>query len=412
MNRTRRALLCAATLIAVTLPVLPPTATTAAAAGGTGGGRPNCVSSPRPAPGSEARAIVDIARTAQSELGLRSVILRVTRGGREVVTAATGESMTGVPATPDMHLRVGSVGIEYMGTVLLELVDEGRVSLDDPVSRWLPDLPHANEITLRMLGNSTSGLHDYVTDPVFLAELGAHPFRHWTPQELVGISTAHDLWYEPGTNWSYSHANFVLLGAALEKITGIRLDHLLRRRVTGPLGLPDTRNSFTPEIAPPPVLHAFSSGRGTYEETTYWNPSWTTAPGAVLTSHICDLARSARGIGRGELLSPEAFAIQLDPGTVGLGHETRACPRTVCLRNTGRWHFGMGFIVDHDWIYTNPSFTGYAAISAYFPGSDLAVAVSATEGPDTDLVNPAEEIQHRIAALLTPGHVPGGPDSA
>ncbi|MEU3917998.1 serine hydrolase domain-containing protein [Streptomyces sp. NPDC029004] len=102
---------------------------------------------------------------------------------------------------------------------------------------------------------------DYVTDPGFLAALAAAPFRQWTPEEPVGISTALPRWYEPGTNWSYSHANFVLLGAALEKITGTRLGVLLKRRIMGPLGLRDTRNSFTPDIQPP-VLHAFTDERG------------------------------------------------------------------------------------------------------------------------------------------------------
>ncbi|WP_329112343.1 hypothetical protein [Streptomyces sp. NBC_01353] len=68
-----------------------------------------------------------------------------------------------------------------------------------------------------------------------------------------------------------------LLGAALEKITGARLDLLLEREVLGPLGLRESRNSFTPDI-PTPVLHAFTAERGTYEESTFWNPSWTTAP--------------------------------------------------------------------------------------------------------------------------------------
>lgn len=215
MSRIRTALVCAAALIAAALP--------AAGAGAVSGRQPppaSCATSPAPA-GGQARQFRDIARRAQQDLGLNAVVLRVTRDGKEVVTAALGQSMTGVPATADMHLRSGSVAIAYMGDVLLQLVDEHEVGLDDPVSRWLPDLPHGGEITLRMLAASTSGLHDYVTDPKFVAALEAAPFRQWTAKELLAHSLAHPLWYAPGTNWSYSHANFVLLGAALEKITGI-----------------------------------------------------------------------------------------------------------------------------------------------------------------------------------------------
>ncbi|WP_240800397.1 beta-lactamase family protein [Streptomyces sp. ICN441] len=380
---------------------------TAAAPGQAAGTGPPCAASPPPG-GGEARKALDVARQAKAEQHLNSVLVRVTRDGEEVLTAALGQSMTGVPARPAMHFRAGSVAIVYLGIVLLQLVDERKARLDDPLSRWLPDAPHAREITLRMLGASTSGLRDYVTDPKFLAALEAAPFRHWTPEELLAYPAAHPLWYEPSTGWSYSHANFVLLGAALEKISGTPLDELLRQRVMDPLGLAATRDRSTPEI-PQPVLHAFTKERGPYEESTFWNPSWTTAPGAVLTTHICDLARSAEAVGTGELLSPAAFRTQLDPGTVGLGGGTKTCPATVCLKNTDAEHFGLGVLVMNGWILTNPSFSGYAAVQAYLPAERLAIAVATTKGKDTPEGNTAQTIMNGIAEALAPGHpAPGG----
>ncbi|MEU5595881.1 serine hydrolase domain-containing protein [Streptomyces sp. NPDC020298] len=350
-----------------------------------------------------ARRVSDIVRKAQRELDLKAVLVRVTVNGGEVVTDATGESMAGVPATPDMHFRSGAVAFAYLTTVLLQLVDEGRVGLDEPVSRRLPGLPHGDGITLRMLGDSTSGLHDYVTDPAFVKRFYADPFRQWTPRELLAYSLSHPLWYEPGSNWSYSHANFVLLGQALEKITGTPLDRLLRERVLDPLGLSGTANGFTPEI-PSPVLHAYDAERGRYEESTFWNPSWTTAPGAVLTSDICDLARSARGIGSGELLSRHSHQVQLDPGTPGLGTPTAGCPATVCLKQTDALHFGMGVIVSNGWVVQNPSFAGFAAVQAYEPDEKLAIAVSTTVGQKAPQGNTAQTITARIAAALAPDH--------
>ncbi|MEY9963523.1 D-alanyl-D-alanine carboxypeptidase [Streptacidiphilus sp. MAP12-16] len=397
MTRTRTAVLCAATLIAATLPTMAGAATRTVARESHA-----CVSSPKPARG-EARRVLATAKRAKKELDLKSVLLRVTVNGRPLVTDALGESMTRVPAEPDMHFRAGSVGIAYLGTILLQLVEERKVRLDDPVSRWLPELPHAHRITLRMLGSSTSGLADYVTDPQFISALEAAPFRQWTRAEVVGISTGHPLLYRPGTNWSYSHANFQILGAALEKITHTRLDRLLEQRVTGPLRLRDTRNSYTPDIQAP-VLHAFTAERGSYEESTFWNPSWTTAPGAVITTDICDLARSAQAIGAGELLSRRAYRVQLDPGTVGLGKATRTCPATVCLTNTEATHFGLGIIVLNGWIVQNPSFSGYAAIQAYLPAEHLAIAVATTKGPTTPDGNTAQTIAERIAAVLAPSH--------
>ncbi|MET9890281.1 serine hydrolase domain-containing protein [Streptomyces sp. NPDC006465] len=379
-------------------------ATAASGAASDGGHRRPCVSSRLPDSG-PARDVLRIAEQAKREMDLKSVILRVTVDGREVITTALGESMTGVPAEPAMHFRNGNVAISYMGTTLLRLVDEGKVGLDDPVGRWLRDLPHGlgNRITLRMLGASTSGLVDYVTSPGFSDTVSADPFRQWTAEELVAISTSKPLWYEPGTNWSYSHANFVLLGAALEKITGTPLDVLLRQKVMGPLGLRETSNSSTPDI-PTPVLHAFTADRGTYEESSFWNPSWTTAPGAVQTTDICDLARSAAGIGSGELLSPSAYQELLNPGTVGLGHATKTCPATVCIANTEATHYGMGLLVLNDWISQHPLFFGYTAAQAYLPAKDLAIAVSTTKGRNTPDGHTAQTITQRIAAALVPGH--------
>ncbi|WP_406048111.1 beta-lactamase family protein [Streptomyces virginiae] len=394
-GRARTALLCATALLGTVLPAGGAWAVT-----GTGAPGASCVASPEPT-GGEAKQILDIAEAAQKELDLNAVLLRVTRDGREVVTVALGESMTGVPATADMHFRAGSVAIVYMGIAMLQLVEDGKADLDDPISRWLPDAPHADEITLRMLGASTSGLRDYVPDPKFLAALYADPFRQWTPDELVGISAAHPLLYEPGTSWSYSHANFVLLGQALEKISGMPLAEVMKRQITGPTGLDNTRNSFTPQIEEP-VLHSFDAERGKYEESTYWNPSWTTAPGAVLNTHICDLARSAEVVGTGELLSPQSFKVQLDPGTVGLGGNTPGCAPKDCFRQLPARHFGYGVIVQNGWIQSNPSFAGYAAIQAYLPSEHLAIAVSTTVGPKGPETNTAQTIAGRIAAVLTP----------
>ncbi|MFC9399342.1 serine hydrolase domain-containing protein [Streptomyces sp. NPDC057027] len=403
-TRSRGALLCAALLaLAVQTAAAPALASRPedpGSPGGPGHGGRDCVRTERPL-GGKARRILDITRKAKSDLKLKSVELRVTIDGREVVTDALGESMTGVPAEPDMHFRAGSVAFAHIGTVLLQLVEEGRVDLDDTVEQWLPTVPKANRITLRMLATNTTGLHDYVTDPAFLAELEPHPFRQWTPAQLLSYPYSHSFWYEPGTSWSYSHANYLLLVQALEKITGTRIDELVKERVTGPLGMRNTQNNFTPDI-PRPVLHAFTSDRGFYEESTFWNPSWTTAPGAVITTHICDLATSARAIGSGELLSYRSYRTLLNPGTVGLGGASATCPASICLKQTEAKHFGLGVIVVNGWVLQNPSFSGYAAIQAYLPSKGLAIAVSATKDPDTPDGNMAEVVAQRIAAALAP----------
>lgn len=363
-----------------------------------GGRTAGCAPTARPR-GIAAR-IVGIAETTRRELDLSAAVVRVTVGGREVVTTAVGESTAGIPADTNMRFRVGSVAIAYLNILLLQLVDRGVVTLDDPIARWLPALRRADKVTLRMLGSSTSGYPDYESYPPFVARLYADPFQHWSERKLIGLALSRPQWYEPGTNWSYSHANFVILGQVLERITGTPLRSLLRRQVLDPLGLTATRSEDTSAI-PGPVLHSYTIERGRFEDATYWNPSWTTAAGAVLTSNICDLGTSARAVGTGRLISARALRTQLEPGTVGLGAPTGTCPAAICMHQTEKHHFGLGVTVQNGWIQQTPSFAGYSAVQTYLPGRDIAIAVATTRGRTTTEVNSAETVANRIAALLT-----------
>ncbi len=184
-----------------------------------------------------AAAIGAIARDAMSMYDLKGLILRVTIDGEEVITTALGESMSGVPATTDMHFRNGAVAISYVATVLLQLVDEGTVGLDDTISTWLPDLPDADRVTLRMLANMTSGYPDYLRNPEMVKALYEDPFRQWTAQERIDYGLSTPRLFEPGTNWDYSHNGYVIMGLALEKITGKPMAVLMQERIFAPLGL-------------------------------------------------------------------------------------------------------------------------------------------------------------------------------
>lgn len=408
----RTALLCAALLMSAA-PLVAVPAGHADAAAGVRRGPGDCAASPAPAPGpagDRARAVADAVAKVRHDLKLRSVITRVTRDGRDVWTGALGPSMTGVPARTDMRFRAGSVGIAFMGVMLMQLVDEKRVSLTDPISRWLPEVPHADQITLGMLGDSTSGIQDYVKNPAFVAELLAHPFKQWTPQELLALANPQTPLYAPGKNFSYSHANYVLLGAALERITHTRLDHLLQQRIYPRFGLRATANSFTPDI-PAPALHAFTTARGPFEESSFWNPSWTTAPGAVITMDVCDLARAGRGVGVGTTLTRQGHQTFLNPGTVGLGTPQPYlpggdCPAAICIPQTAAAHYGLGALVVNGWVFQNPSFTGYAALMAYLPSQHLTIAVSVTTSADTDpdIVNAGKNVAVAISQALVPSN--------
>ncbi|MFF1303499.1 hypothetical protein [Streptomyces sp. NPDC058307] len=112
----------------------------------------------------------------------------------------------------------------------------------------------------------------------------------------------------------------------------------------------------------------------------------------MVVQNICDLNRSARAIGTGELLSKKSFRTPIEPGTVGLGHATSSCPASVCLANTAAQHFGLGFLVVNGWILSNPSFSGYPGMQAYLPKQQLSIAVSVTTAPKSPQGNSARPL--------------------
>src|SRR5206468_2871392 len=236
----------------------------------------------------QASAIAKMVQDAVRTEHLRAVIVKVTQGDKVVLSQAYGESMTGVPATTAMHFRNGAVAFAYLGTLLMQLVDEHKVKLDDTIERWMPDLLEANKVTLKMLANQTSGYPDFETDPKWLAAFNADPFHIFTFEERLKIAFSRPTMFEPGSNWGYAHTNFMILGEILSKIGGKPLDALLREKVFVPMGLKNTTASQTSEM-PSPILHAFDSERRTAlkipsnvaftEESTFWNPQWGTPMG-------------------------------------------------------------------------------------------------------------------------------------
>jgi CubicO group peptidase (beta-lactamase class C family) len=325
-----------------------------------------CTSSGR-AQDEKGQQVADLVSEARTKHGLAAVLCGVWSGNDEVITLALGQSMTGVPATKDMHLRVGGVTLTCVCTALLRLVDERSLSLDDKLSRWYPKLPHADAVTLRMLANCTSGYPDYVLSQAFLDEFKKDPFRQWRAEELIDIGLATPSLYKPGTGWNYSHTNFVILGEVLQKVGGRPVGALLERHILEPLGLKETDYPANAEMRPP-VLHAFSSDRGVYEDSTYWSPSWTSHSGQM-TSTLHDLGVLARAIGSGSLLSAQSRKEQVAPTMVGLG------------RNRKDLYYGLGVILINGWMAQNPMFGGYNLIFAHLAAKRLSIVLATTMGP-------------------------------
>jgi CubicO group peptidase (beta-lactamase class C family) len=213
----------------------------------------------------------------------------------------------------------------------------------------------------------------------------------------------------------------VLLGLALEKATGQEMPKLLSDKILRPLGLTNTVNSITAEI-PSPALHAFTSERraalkipaGTpfYEDSTYWDPSWTITHGAIQTTNIYDLEATARGIGSGQLLTPDSYQKLVSTDLRGKTRKQPGC--TTCDEMTDIYTYGLGIVITGNWLVQNPMFAGYAAIEAYLPSQKIAIAVAVTFAPEAfddqgNYRNEADTLFRKIAAELAPDDAPPTP---
>jgi CubicO group peptidase (beta-lactamase class C family) len=350
---------------------------------------------------------------------LKAVVIKVTKGSSTVTTRAFGDSMDGVPATTAMHFRNGAVAFEYLATLLMEFVDEHKVTLNDTIERWMPTLPEAGQVTLKMLANQTTGYPDFETDPAWLAAFNTDPFHIWTFNERLKYAFARPVQFSPGTNWSYSHTNFMILGEILSKIGHEPLDALLREKVLGPMGLTNTTGTETSDV-PGPVLHSFSSERRValgipphrsfYEEATFWNAQWGTPIGANETTDINDMATTAVEVGTGALLSRSSYHAMTDPNLLGFGHTQPNCAHS-CFKQMNIYNFGIGVVRSGSWLLQDPLLSGEGSTEAYLPPQKITIAAVVTFLPGAfdsqgNYSNSSEQIFRAVGAYLAPKDAP------
>jgi len=301
-----------------------------------------------------------------------------------------------------MHFRIGGVGWQYLATVMLRMVEQnpGTFALTDSVAKWYPAYPNADRTTVRMLAASSAGFGDYITPPLFVADLMADPLRYWSADDLLARSVLPyqpPQFDDPGQYWRYSHSDFVMLGAILEKVSGKKYSVLLQDLVLDPLGLRDTRLQF--DAAPQlPVLHTLAEGD--FQDSTYWNPSFVSW--AALTSNICDLGAWTRAFGTGSLLSPAFKGETTAPVNVGLPNMP---PGGVPPFVTPDTYFGLGTVVYPPWVVQRAAYWGMYTTTAYDTTTGISLSATISLSPDSPPdIQPSNEIVTAISLLLTPGH--------
>jgi CubicO group peptidase (beta-lactamase class C family) len=152
-------------------------------------------------------------------------------------TAGLADIQTGTAPTANTNFSYRSITKSFVSTVILQLAGQGRLNLDDPISKYGGGVPGGNQITIRELAEMRSGLFNYSSSSGFREGFTTNPGRDWTPEELIGFGLAGQTQFAPGTSYQYSNTNTLLLGQVIAAVDGKTWDQAVARNVAGPLGL-------------------------------------------------------------------------------------------------------------------------------------------------------------------------------
>jgi D-alanyl-D-alanine carboxypeptidase len=259
---------------------------------------------------------------AVHDAGMYGTYSTVRDGGAEWRGAAgVADVRTGRPVRPGMLHRIGSVSKAFTSVALLQQVERGRLELDAPIGRYLPDLvpgERGQKVTVRMLLNHTSGIGDYVFGAfpslaqASPASIDDNRFKKFRPEELVRLGLAAPATGEPGQRWSYSNTNYVIAGLLLAKLTGTGAEDYITRNVIRKAGLSDTSYPRTPFILGPhskayEALYGFIDPPRDY---SVYDMSWAYTAGAVVST-MEDVNTFYRELLGGRLLGARALAEML-----------------------------------------------------------------------------------------------------
>lgn len=316
--------------------------------------------------------------------------------GKEAWSSIRGVTALGGNLRPtlDLHTRVGSITKTMVGTLILQLVDEGQLTLEQTVDRWYPDLPRAREITVEMLGRMSSGIASYTFSDKFTDQYFAHPEKAWTEDELLKIAFAAPRVFEPGKGFQYCNTNFVMLGQIVEKLRALSLEEALQKHLFEPLKM--TYSSYPAGLDLPEPYWNGCTLQGTPDGTTqpvdatHWSPTFGAGAGQAV-SNFHDLSIWARALGQGTTLKPETQKARLLPNTYSSKGERHYC-------------FGVG--QENGWIGHAGTLPGYNTQVSYLPERDIAIVVMANTDTPGDHGLPAVDAFQLLAAAIAPDRKP------
>ncbi|HKD18132.1 MAG TPA: serine hydrolase domain-containing protein [Thermoanaerobaculia bacterium] len=338
------------------------------------------------------RAAIDAAaRDALASTGAPSASVAVVRGGAIVYLQAYGSARLDPPeaARPAMRYSIGSVSKQFTATAILMLADEGKLSLDDPVGKFVPDLTRGNEVTIRQILSHTSGYQDYWPQdyvPPFM-------LQPTTAQGILDRWAKKPLDFEPGTQYQYSNTGYVIAGLIVEKASGQPLLRFLTERIFRPLAMASVANIDQEKLGDTDPTAYLRYALGPPRIAPKEGKGWLFAAGELAMTAE-DLARWNIAMLQQKLLKPELYRQQ---------------QREVLRKDGLGVSYGLGVEVTkrngHRLLAHGGEVSGFTASNLVFPDDGVAVTVLVNQ----DSIDTAGDLAGRIADLLL---VKGGAEAA
>jgi len=288
--------------------------------------------------------------TAMKEASIPGAIVGIwAPEGEYVKTFGVADEATGAPMETGFYHRIGSISKTFTTDALLILVDQGKVSLDDPIAKYVPEVPSGDTITLRNLARMSSGLTTYDESDEFVDGYFADTSQSYTPSQMLSFALDKPAAFEPGTEFSYSNTNTTLIGLVVEKVSGQSLAEFVAENILAPLEMTHTSYPTTAEI-PEPHAQGYTKVGDIEEIATTWNPSWGWGAGNMIST-LDDMKIWAKEIGTGSLLEPETQQERINSNVQWSDDTT----------------YGLGIFNANGWLGHSGSIFGYQTLVLYLP---------------------------------------------
>jgi len=311
-------------------------------------------------------AIDAIGRRSIDEHGAPSVEIAVLRDGEVVYQQGFGLRNIEDAVPPDARTRypIGSNTKQFTATAILMLQDEGKLNVDDRLSKYLPEIPHAHQVTLRNLLMHTGGYAEFTEIGTF-DELGARPA---TPAQVVGTVVSRPLGFTPGTKRQYSNTGYLLLQMVIERLSHLTYADFLQRRIFTPVGMTSTFVRDSNDTKPDVATEYESFALGPWEHALHLEYTWFGGAGAII-SNASDLAKWNAALAGGKLLSSRSLTEMTTPVKIDANFPD----------------YGFGIMNTklpngHRMISHGGNTTGAATQDARFPDDHLSIIVLSNSG--------------------------------